>query len=177
MTTRRAKVVVIAGMVAGIVALALPRIVSLPRLVVFNSSASAPRGWYRVARADGVVRPRVGDFVLVDLPRAPATLAAQRGYLPMGIPLLKRVGAVAPDLVCIRGSEVDVNGVVRATIQPFDGTHRAMPAEVMCRRLADAELFLLSDTSAASFDSRYFGPIDGSRVIGIAHPLWTWSNR
>ena len=38
----------------------------------------------------------VGSIVLVRLPADAAALAAQRGYLPAHIPLLKRVGAVAP---------------------------------------------------------------------------------
>ncbi|MBI3531959.1 MAG: S26 family signal peptidase, partial [Burkholderiales bacterium] len=40
--------------------------------------------------------------------------------------------------------------------------------------LHDGELFLLSATNPASFDSRYFGPIAASAVIGSAQPLWTW---
>lgn len=42
-------------------------------------------------------------------------------------------------------------------------------------RLRANELFLLSETSDASFDSRYFGPITVDRVIGRARPLWTWA--
>ena len=42
-----------------------------------------------------------GSIVLARLPAEPAALAAQRGYLPPHIPLLKRVGAVAPQHVCI----------------------------------------------------------------------------
>ena len=38
----------------------------------------------------------------------------------------------------------------------------------------DGELFLLSATNPASFDSRYFGPVAVSAVIGSAQPLWTW---
>src|SRR4051812_25740001 len=40
-----------------------------------------------------------------------------------------------------------------------------------CRRLALRELLLLSSTNPASFDSRYFGPILASDVIGSAQPL------
>ncbi|MQU24843.1 S26 family signal peptidase, partial [Pseudomonas helleri] len=38
--------------------------------------------------------------------------------------------------------------------------------------LEPGELFLLSVTNPASFDSRYFGPVSASAVIGAAHPLW-----
>jgi hypothetical protein len=50
------------------------------------------------------------------------------------------------------------------------------PAWQQCRRLHDGELFLLSATNPASFDSRYFGPIAVSAVIGSAQPLWTWGH-
>ena len=38
-------------------------------------------------------------------------LAAQRGYLPTRVPLLKRVGAVAPQHVCIVAGQVRIDGV------------------------------------------------------------------
>ena len=43
-----------------------------------------------------------------------------------------------------------------------------------CRRLGADELFLIATDSAASFDSRYFGPVTRDRVIGRALPVWTW---
>jgi hypothetical protein len=55
-----------------------------------------------------------------------------------------------------------------------DGRGRPLSAWQQCRRLHDGELFLLSATNPASFDSRYFGPVAVSAVIGSAQPLWTW---
>ncbi len=46
-----------------------------------------------------------------------------------------------------------------------------------CRALRAGELFLLSATNPASFDSRYSGPIDAAAVLGRAQPMWTWGAR
>src|ERR1019366_9357618 len=57
--------------------------------LVFNPTDSAPRGWYFITPA---ARFRVGDYVVAQIPRAAASLAAARGYLPMAVPLLKQLG-------------------------------------------------------------------------------------
>ncbi|MBF2945603.1 S26 family signal peptidase, partial [Pseudomonas aeruginosa] len=64
------------------------------------------------------------------------------------------------------------DGVPSAAVLPADRLGRALPALPLCRRLEPGELFLLSVTNPASFDSRYFGPVSASTVIGVAHPVW-----
>lgn len=142
----------------------------MPR-VIYNASDSVPVGWYRVGPPRAL---HVGGFVLVHLPAAPRTLAARRGYLPWHIPLLKRIGAVASQAVCVRGGIVRIDGVPVAITLPVDGSGRRLTPWSQCRRLRAGELFLLSTSNPASFDSRYFGPVNTPAVIGLAHPLWTW---
>jgi conjugative transfer signal peptidase TraF len=113
--------------------------------------------------------------VLIRLPADAAALAAQRGYLPAGVPLLKRIGAVAPQSVCVRGGVVRIDGAAVAAVLALDGAHRLMPTWTQCGTLAEGELFLLSNVHPASFDSRYFGPVHASAVMGSAHALCTWS--
>ncbi|MCH4579950.1 S26 family signal peptidase [Achromobacter xylosoxidans] len=170
--------IALAGFAAiGLTALAWAAFVQpLPRLI-YNPSDSVPVGWYRVQPLDhrAVSLPRtlsVGSIVLTRLPADAAALAAQRGYLPTHIPLLKRVGAVAPQHVCIVAGQVRIDGVPAAAALPADRLGRPLPSLQLCRRLEPGELFLLSVTNPASFDSRYFGPVSASSVIGVAHPVW-----
>lgn len=163
----------------GLAALCAPAVMPMAaqsRLwVVFNPTDSVPRGWYRVGRVDDASSLQVGSIVLAQLPASVAALAGQRGYLPNGVPILKRIGAVAPQAVCVREQVVRVDGAAVAAVRTNDSAHRPLQAWPQCRALATGELFLLSNTNPASFDSRYFGPIAASSVLGIARPLWTWS--
>jgi len=152
----------------------------LPRLV-YNPSDSVPVGWYRVdpmlqqPASDTTLKSaplQVGSIVLVRLPAHAAALAAQRGYLPLQVPLLKRVGAVAPQRVCTIGQALRIDGHTVATTLRADRLGRPLHGWPQCRRLRTGEVFLLSLTNSASFDSRYFGPVRSTDVIGTAHPLW-----
>ena len=173
----RACIVVATLTAIGFAALAWAAFVSpLPRLT-YNPSDSVAVGWYRIEpfdpRTASLPRPlSVDSIVLVPLPDRAAMLAAQRGYLPTRVPLLKRVGAVAPQHVCIVAGQVRIDGVPAAAALPTDRLGRPLPSLQLCRRLEPGELFLLSVTNPASFDSRYFGPVSASAVIGVADPVW-----
>ena len=176
------RILLIVLSVCGLAALAWASFVQpLPRLI-YNPSDSVPVGWYRLDplqhSSDSLShRLEVGSIVLTTLPPETAELAARRGYLPDHIPLLKRVGAVAPQHVCIVAGRVRIDGVPVATTLSADRVGRPLPSWQLCRRLEPGELFLLSTINPASFDSRYFGPVSASSVIGVAHPLWLETRR
>lgn len=171
--------VLFAGMGIGLAALCAPAFMPMSAhervFLVYNPTDSVPRGWYRVGSIGNAASPHVGSIVLARLPADVAAFAGRRGYLPNGVPILKRVGAVAPQWVCVRGQAVRIDGAVVAIARTQDGARRWLQAWSQCRPLAVGELYLLSDTNPASFDSRYFGPIAVSAVLGTARPLWTWS--
>ncbi len=169
----RARIVLAGFAAVGLAALAWAAFVQpLPRLI-YNPSDSVPVGWYHVQPLDHrAASLPVGSIVLTRLPANAAALAAQRGYLPAHVPLLKRVGAVAPQHVCIVAGQVRIDGVPAAAALPTDRLGRPLPSLQLCRRLEPGELFLLSVTNPASFDSRYFGPVSASAVIGVADPVW-----
>lgn len=174
MTGSQASRTAIAGSAAiGLAALAWATFAKPWPHLVYNPSSSVPVGWYSVDPLPWQPNHlRVGNIVLIRLPAEAAALAAQRGYLPLHVPLLKRVGAVAPQRVCITGQLIRIDGHTAATALSVDRMGRPLQGWPLCRRLQTGEVFLLSVTNPASFDSRYFGPVRAADVIGIAQPLW-----
>jgi len=137
----------------------------LPRLI-WNASASVQKGLYLVQFEP----PRAGEIAVLKLPDWAASMAEQRHYLPRDTWLLKPVRAVGGAVVCRFGRHVFIDGTLASTALLSDKSRRQMPTWKGCRTLSILEYFLLSK-HPESFDSRYFGLVDGSLIIGTAHPL------
>jgi len=129
--------------------------------LVWNTTASAPAGLYRIEQ--GVWR--VGDRVAV---RPSASLADdldRRRILPLGKLLIKSVAAGRGDTVCRDGERVTVNGSQVAVAKVASRTAETLPSWDGCRRLGASEVLLLGDTPD-SYDGRYFGVTGAQDVIG-----------
>jgi conjugative transfer signal peptidase TraF len=167
---RRARLAVGAAAAAGIAATAaLGTLLSPPEpIFVWNVSASSPVGLYRVT---GVAPLRPGDTLVAWAPAEARHLAAERGYVPASVPLVKRVAAVSADRVCAAGDSVFVNGRIVALRRERDGLGRPLPWWRGCVGLTGGDVFLISP-AADSFDGRYFGITRPGELVGRARLLW-----
>ena len=159
-------IAVLAG--SAILSVAASLLWKAPVLLVWNVSASAPIGLYRVHVGAPVDR---GDIVIAWTPEPARSLAARRHYVPANVPLVKRVAALAGDRVCAASAAVSVNGRRVAVRRRSDRAGRPMPWWSGCRRLRANEYFLLMD-SRLSFDGRYFGLTRRDDLLGRAELLW-----
>ncbi|ESY71774.1 peptidase S26 [Mesorhizobium sp. LNHC252B00] len=140
-----------------------------PRLI-WNASASTPIGLYRIRPAE---RLAVGDLVAVDAPEPLASLLADNGYLPRGVPLMKRIVGLPGQEVCRSGLAITVDGIEIGKALERDHLGRPLPVWQGCRSIVSGEVFLMNAQVHDSLDGRYFGPIATSLIIGRATPLWT----
>ncbi|MER9695956.1 S26 family signal peptidase [Mesorhizobium sp. M0179] len=143
---------------------------SMPAKLIWNASASAPIGFYTID-FDGPFE--VTDLVAVDAPEPLAAFLADRGYLPRGVPLLKRILGVSGQWVCRLNLTITVDGIEAGIALTRDRAGRDLPVWQGCRRIASGEVFLMNRHVRDSFDGRYFGPTSTAQIIGRAVPLWT----
>ena len=144
-----------------------------------NTTPSEPLGLWRIVPLSRSVLP--GETVFVCPPENTAMrVARQRGYLRPGLcpggfgPLIKTVIAVA-------GQRVDVTDRVAIDGVPIPGS-RIIEKDAQGRSLRPdqsgmvrpGEVYLHSDFMG-SWDSRYFGPVPVSGVLGLAQEVLTYA--
>jgi signal peptidase I len=140
----------------------------------------------RVAVEPGLA-PRVGDIVVFHAPAGavPATpicgaAAEGTGFTqPCGVStprssrvvFIKRIVAGPGDLVLIRGGRAVVNGVSRPApfAAPCDGPGCNFPAPI---RVPPGHYYVLGDNRQGSDDSRFWGPVPASSILGVVVSCW-----
>lgn len=157
---------------AALAGLALPAIHHPHLRLIWNASASVPLGLYRIVPATAL---RVGDMVAVRPSPALARFMAERRYVEANVSLLKPIAATNGATICRNGLRVTIDGRPAAAALARDRFGRPLPAWSGCYRLRLDQLFLIAPSHPDSFDSRYFGPVSQTQVLGGATPLWIWS--
>jgi conjugative transfer signal peptidase TraF len=142
--------------------------------LVWNASESVPVGLYRVQPTGKLT---VTDLVVALPPEPLATFLAEGGYLPRGVPLIKRILALPGQTVCRKELAIAVDGIEMGTARERDGRRRPLPAWQGCRVVSGDDVFLMNWDEPASLDGRYFGPIAVAAIVGRAEPLWTFEDQ
>lgn len=140
-----------------------------PKLL-WNASASVPVGLYAVRRA---LPLHVGELVVITPPAPLAEFFAARRYLPLDVPLVKRILALAGQTVCRSGLRITVDDTAMGDALERDRLGRALPDWQGCRVLGPGEVFVMNTAPPDSLDGRYFGPLPLTTIAGRADPIWT----
>lgn len=143
-----------------------------------NLTPSEPLGIWRIeplSRAS-----LAGDLVFICPPPTPQLKEARkRGYLRRGLctggfaPLIKTIAALPGQRIAI-GDTVRIDGVVLGSslVRASDGQGR--PVTPYSGGAVPPGHMFLHSAFASSYDSRYFGPIPASGLLGLARPVLTF---
>lgn len=143
-----------------------------------NLTPSYPLGLWRIVPLERQVA--IGDLVLICPPRTPDfEMARERGYLRTGLcpgwmsPLLKTVVALPGQIIDIGELvTIDDRELPRSVLRPVDAEGRKLSA--FAGGVVPPHHAFLHSSFAGSYDSRYFGPIPLSGLLGGAHPVFTF---
>lgn len=143
-----------------------------------NLTPSEPLGLWQIKPLRRAVA--VGDLVFVcPPPTTPFLDARDRGYLRLGLcdggfaPLIKSVVALPGQHIVIAGNvAVDGRAIPASSVRPTDGEGRAI--RPFSGGVVPPDHLFLHSSFASSYDSRYFGPIPASGLLGLARPVLTF---
>ena len=144
-----------------------------------NTTPSEPLGLWRVAPLDRPVQ--VDDMVFVCPPQTDAISEGYgRGYLRSGLcpggfgPLIKKVAALAGQRIEIAGAvTIDGRPIANSNLVSHDGQRR--PLRPYEGGTVPAGFVFLHSPFPGSWDSRYFGPVPASGVLGLAKEVLTYA--
>lgn len=140
--------------------------------LIFNYTHSEPYGVYKLERVN--YQPRRGAMVAFPVPEQFRELVTERGWVNPGHPLMKGIGALEGDEVCVTDTELRINGKIIGPVFMVDSQGRAMPSVRGCMTIKAGEFFPLSTFTEKSFDGRYIGPQPLAVILGELEPVWTF---
>ncbi len=172
MTSRRLPIVILA---AGGILIGVLMAAGWGAGLRVNTSPSYPPGLWRIEALDRPVR--TGDLVFICPPDTSVfEQAFERGYLRRGLcpsglsPLIKTVVAMTNQKIEVgRSVSIDGNTLEHSIVSPFDGAGRRLDPFV--GGFVPRGYLFLHSNFGASYDSRYFGPVPASGVLGLAQPI------
>jgi|EndMetStandDraft_7_1072992.scaffolds.fasta_scaffold106395_2 conjugative transfer signal peptidase TraF len=144
-----------------------------------NTTLSEPPGLWRVAPLDRQVQ--VGDMVFA----CPSEVGAisegfERGYLRSGLcpggfgPLIKTVAAVAGQRIDVASAiTIDGRPIANSNLVAQDGLGRTL--RPYAGGTVPAGFVFLYSPFPGSWDSRYFGPVPATGVLGLAKQVLTYA--
>lgn len=144
-----------------------------------NLTPSEPLGLWRIKTINRSAKN--GDLVFVCPPVTAAFHnALERGYLRRGLcrggfaPLIKSVVATSGQHIKI-DTHVTVDGtpVANSTVRTSDG--RGCRVTPFSGGIVPPGFIFLHSSYASSYDSRYFGPVPVSGVLGLARPVLVYA--
>lgn len=140
-----------------------------------NITQSEPQGIYKIVECDSALDLKKGEFIIVDVPENMQPIIYGRNWALPGTPLIKQVGAIAGDEYTVTDTEFYINQNDIGPIAKIDRQGEPLPQlEKGTKKVSQGHILAISTYHNRSFDSRYMGEIQMSKVRTKVVPLLTY---
>lgn len=130
-------------------------------LLTINMSDSLPRGIYLLQPKN---RLQKGDIVLIELKNNERTKR---------IKLLKKITAVAGDVVEIRDNELYINNIsTKRKLEKYDSEGNLLVSQLKNKTILKNNEYFLEGTHTKSYDSKYFGVVKDEFILYKAKKIF-----
>ena len=137
--------------------------------ITYSVTQSMPKGFYLIIPTSVI---RKGDIVEFIPPEHTLVFIKEKRWVPQNGRIIKYVFGIPGDHVCVLGQTIWINHKKVAPISKFYAKNKLLPQTKICGKLKQNQYLLLSTKNERSFDSRYFGAVDSSRILGRAVPIF-----
>jgi signal peptidase I len=148
--------------------------------VTANLTPSVPVGLYVANHHTGEITR--GQIVSFGAHNAAARYGFERGWIKPGGAYIKRVGAIASDVVCVDSAlsiARNTAGTLGALeligpVAKVDRNGRPLPHELAgCQRVPEGYFLPVGDGLPNSYDGRYYGFVPVLAIQATLTPMWT----
>ncbi|WP_116963301.1 signal peptidase I [Fastidiosibacter lacustris] len=129
---------------------------------------SMPQGWYFTYP---VIALDKGDNVVFMPNTQTEDYVVERGWLPTGVPFIKKVVGLPGDFLCIKDQSVYINEKWIASVYIKDDKGRSLPVFRYCAQIPKDQYFMQGVAHSHSFDSRYYGLVSRNQIVSKAIKL------
>jgi len=140
--------------------------------VRINVSASFPLGFYLLEEGE----PDRGDLVFIRPPENDVIQWGRETGVILRSIMLKRLYGIAGDEVSVDGDGIRINGILICNSRIIDKNPdgSSIPSIAQSGVIPLDSVWVMSEYSELSFDSRYFGAVPSRNIQSKAKPLWVW---
>ena len=143
----------------------------MPKILVYNHTASLPIGWYLILPYREY---QVNDIVVFRPTEEIEELAVQRGWKQPGEPMLKQIGALENMTWQIADNgQFYIGSAYWGQVAEQDSNGRPLPKLCGTYTVPHGN-FLPVVKNPGSFDGRYYGTMPLNNILYSVVPLITW---
>lgn len=147
--------------------------------IIFNTTSSFPLGLYKISSKKNYIKGELVSFCAIE--NKTFTRMIKEGYTQPHPNCSNRTPQLLKKIIALEDDNITIGKAISLNNQPiknstiFKKDHNGNLLSIQSsQKIKKGYFWAMSDYNEKSYDSRYFGQVPLSNIIGIATPILTW---